>query len=302
MATFSERLTRLGIDVAWGQWATLGVSAAQTNAQKSNCAIDPEALIVFTGNLGDADPRLRDESTDWCTKYGTRFISGTRLKNLVRKEPMNSHLDEFLSTVNNSSDTRWVGSGPKVPPRSYEPSAKSILPAPRQIPALLRFHLRAIWGANTRSEVLFGLLTRREQNQFTASDFEYTSFSKRIVASVLDDFALAELVHARPRGNRTEFRLASSVGLHKLAPAAQIALFVRWDLRLSMLTRLVHFAKEHEHKSDNLKQVAAAKFLDENAKALTALQLLPTPLPRQTDFWQVALSLGTKNLVPRRIQ
>lgn len=46
-------------------------------AREASIAISPEPLILFTAGLGDADPRLRDEATDWCVRYG-RYVSAAR--------------------------------------------------------------------------------------------------------------------------------------------------------------------------------------------------------------------------------
>ncbi len=79
-ATFAEQATAL----AWGAWVELGVSGWTDT--HSDWAIDPEPLIVFTAFLGDEDARLRDEATDWCVR-NWRYVSKTRLKNLVREQP-----------------------------------------------------------------------------------------------------------------------------------------------------------------------------------------------------------------------
>ena len=66
---------------AWIQWAALGVDAT---VERDDAVVDPEALIALTAELGDADARLRDLSTDWCFAYG-RYINGSRLKQVVRE-------------------------------------------------------------------------------------------------------------------------------------------------------------------------------------------------------------------------
>lgn len=65
---------------AWIQWAALGVDAT---VERDDAVVDPEALIALTAELGDADARLRDLSTDWCVAYG-RYVNGSRLKQVAR--------------------------------------------------------------------------------------------------------------------------------------------------------------------------------------------------------------------------
>src|SRR5688572_19110350 len=70
--------------LAWGAWAELGVSG--WGRTHSSWAIDPEPLIFLTAGLGDRDPRLRDEATDWSIQNWS-LISRVRLRNLLRGLP-----------------------------------------------------------------------------------------------------------------------------------------------------------------------------------------------------------------------
>src|SRR5262245_61784017 len=72
----SAAVTQSLIDLAWSLWAELGVSGWTRHHADWN--VDVEALIILTAALEDADPRLRDESTDWCIRYA-RFVSSARL-------------------------------------------------------------------------------------------------------------------------------------------------------------------------------------------------------------------------------
>jgi hypothetical protein len=46
------------------------LTAARWTRTHTDWAIDLEPLIMFTAALGDEDPRLRDEATDWCIRNG----------------------------------------------------------------------------------------------------------------------------------------------------------------------------------------------------------------------------------------
>lgn len=48
-------------------------------------AIDPEALLLFTLEIGRDDPRLFDEVLDWLV-VNERLVSVRRLRNLARDE------------------------------------------------------------------------------------------------------------------------------------------------------------------------------------------------------------------------
>ena len=77
-AIFRRSLTEL----AWRQWTALGVTGWTDEARQP---VDPEALVVFTARLGDADVRMRDAATDWCVSYGEAFVNETRLRSVIRE-------------------------------------------------------------------------------------------------------------------------------------------------------------------------------------------------------------------------
>ena len=64
----------------WRQWSQLGVAG---NVEfRDRWVIDPEALLLFTLNIGRYDPRLFDEVLDWCASNG-RWLSVQRLTNIA---------------------------------------------------------------------------------------------------------------------------------------------------------------------------------------------------------------------------
>lgn len=302
MASPSQRLRELAIDVGWRQWATLGISADRDQAQQSNTVIDPEALILFTAVLGDADPRLRDESTDWCIRYGTRLISKSRLKNLRRSALGADLIDEYLSTVNASSRTRWPVGGTDAASRELRSSAKSRLPKLRESAPLLRLHLRAIFGVTARAEVLLGFLTTRPHGRFlTASEFAFAAYSKRNIALVLDDLALSELLSERQLGNRLGFRLDRFSELSQLVPAANTATFTRWDVRLRVLSNLLLFATRTEAKQATVRSVEAVRFADDSYADLCLLDLSPPAVENPEEYWDIFVDWAVSAVAPRKL-
>ena len=71
--------------LAWDQWSQLGVSAAAP-AQREERAADPEALLLFTLEVGRNDPRLFDEVLDWLA-FNEQLVSVHRLRNLSDDPP-----------------------------------------------------------------------------------------------------------------------------------------------------------------------------------------------------------------------
>ncbi len=70
------------LDLAWRQWVALGVKGYGEAWRHS--PIDPEALILFTCEIGRRDQRLFDAMVEWVEQNG-RWINVTRIKRLFRK-------------------------------------------------------------------------------------------------------------------------------------------------------------------------------------------------------------------------
>ncbi len=180
---------------AWIQWTALGVDAT---AEPDDSAVDPEALIALTAELGDADARLRDLSTDWCVKYG-RYVNGSRLKQVARELAVSPEsVGEYVATV-------IAGGGPAWPmatrPRpDYQPRSKARM-ASATARARVRVRLRAAFGVNARADVLAALLAASPRAVTIADLARTTRFTKPNVASAIDALALAGLIRMSVVGN-----------------------------------------------------------------------------------------------------
>src|SRR5215203_5495183 len=80
VATARREITAKLRDFAWDQWSQMGVSGAAPNVPERRAA-DPEALLLFTLEVGRHDPRLFDEVLDWLV-LNESLISVQRLRNL----------------------------------------------------------------------------------------------------------------------------------------------------------------------------------------------------------------------------
>ncbi len=104
MAGSTSSLQSALLNRAWTQWIALGVDAV---GERDEAVVDPEALIALTAELGDADARLRDVSTDWCVAYG-RYVNGSRLKQVaheLRTPP--EAIGEYVATVAAAGGPAW---------------------------------------------------------------------------------------------------------------------------------------------------------------------------------------------------
>ena len=189
MSTFSAHVRRSVLDLVWSLWTECGVSGWRHRS--SDVAIDTEALILFTAQLGDLDSRLRDEATDWCITYGN-LVSTVRLKN-IRKLGLGAgpEFDEFAATVNAHADLGWPEG--RARERQLTPSGRSDLDLGR--PGVAQLRARAIFGVAARTEIL--TLLAIDGTERTATRLaERISFGRRITVEAADLLVRAGLLAA----------------------------------------------------------------------------------------------------------
>jgi DNA-binding transcriptional ArsR family regulator len=173
-------------DFAWDQWSQMGVSGAAPPTPERRVA-DPEALLLFTWEVGRHDPRLFDEVMDWLV-LNESLVSVQRLRNLCIDDMDRALVDGGLTWV-----SRWrprarlsakagddevaappralfIGlSAPRGTPEpsfaragwlrsDFEPSRKS-QPPDLAAPINLAFRLRRFLGIGARAEAVRLLLT-----------------------------------------------------------------------------------------------------------------------------------------------
>jgi DNA-binding transcriptional ArsR family regulator len=192
---------------AWIQWAALGVDAT---IERDDAVVDPEALIALTAELGDADARLRDLSTDWCVAYG-RYINGSRLKQVVRElGTPDDAIGEYVATVAAAGGPGWpMASRPRP---EYVRRGKARLDSAESKPRL-RIRLRAAFGVNARADILAALLATSSGGLNAADLARVTRFTKPSVAEALEALTLAGLVTQRHVANERRYELPPKLSL-----------------------------------------------------------------------------------------
>lgn len=202
MAGSTSSLQSALLNRAWTQWIALGVDAV---GERDDAVVDPEALLALTAELGDADARLRDVSTDWCVAYG-RYVNGSRLKQVTRelRTPPEA-IGEYVATVAAASGPSW--------PMATQPRAEYVTRGKARLdsalaPPLLRIRLRAAFGVNARADILAALLAAPSIGLSVADLARTTRFTKPSVAFAADALVLAGLLQARLVGNERRLLLA----------------------------------------------------------------------------------------------
>lgn len=204
-ATFADQAVAL----ASGAWTELGVSG--WTSTHSDWAVDPEPLILFTAWLGDADPRLRDEATDWCVRNG-RHLSKARLKNLLRQQPgeVRDTFGEFSATVGAHAGVSWPAA---TDPRRFTVTGRSTFPSLDR-PSMAWLRLRAMFGVGARAEILRWFLVSKGASHSVAALAAKTGYTKRNVAEECDSLERAGVLSVRTRGNRFYYSAARPKALN----------------------------------------------------------------------------------------
>jgi len=276
MTSFSDQLHDNSLELAWSLWAEMGVSGWQRH--HTSHAIDPELLLLFTAGLGDADPRLREESTDWSVTYG-RYVSGTRLRNLLKAQrpEVQSAFGEIAATVSAHSPVRWPR---RTQERRFERTGRSVVESFER-PSLIVLRLRAFLGVGARAEMVGSFIAEPSQ-KFTAADLAAeTAYTKRNVAEALEALRMAGLVRAAHLRNQFQYRLASPEVLTCL-PGEMPQTFPRWRPIFRILDALVGAAERAEYLNATTRRVEASDVLHTLAPDLHALGL-HSPLADRSD-------------------
>ncbi len=262
---------------AWDQWAQMGVFAASDRHDR--WAMDPEALLLFTLEVGRADARLFEEVSDWMI-VNEALIGVRRLRNLCRDASDRALTDAFLASV-----ARWrprarlAGKQPRRPPNrsraqpffrdsttavhdpvdagflqhgwlkaEVKPSGKS-QPPDLLAPINFSFRLRQILGVGARAEVVRVLLTidsRRPINQvMTQVIADSAGYARRNVQEALSSLNSAGVILATRFGNELRYgaepqRWATMLGL----TTDQLPIHRDWPQLLHALRRLARWLED----------------------------------------------------------
>jgi hypothetical protein len=253
MPSFSDRILESMLDLAWSLWAEMGVSGWAR--RHTSWMIDPEPLILFTAALRDADARLRDESTDWCIRYG-RYVSAARLRRLLNLESPDSRVafGEYAATVNTHAAVSWSGA---TDSRDYRPSGRSALETFER-PALISLRLRALFGVGARAEIIRAFVAQPLSSPVTADLAEVAVYTKRNVEKELESLRLAGLTRVTRLRGQLRHRLAAPQELLAFVGPSPVV-FPRWDVVLRVLSTIRRTAIRAEGLEPAVRAVEARR-------------------------------------------
>jgi hypothetical protein len=272
-----KELDKCLLDLAWSLWTELGVAGVKRKHQK--CLITLEELIVLTVAMAKIDPRLRDESLDWCTEYH-HFISISRLKLIMKSfgSLIEKPFSSYAATLNAVANTHWP-LFTDSPPLKFVPSRKSCL-RPLESPALINIRSRSLFGTGARADLVTFFVTHAK-GDFSAADMAEIGYSKRNLAEILEEFALTGLFEKFSLRNQQRYRLAKNDHLVKvLDPLPDYA--PSWWTILEVLLSFRDCIRRTENNSESTKVVEIRNLLQTLERNLQKLNLKAPLL--QTNF------------------
>ncbi len=285
MANLSAQLDAYLLDLSWSLWTELGVAGVKR--QHQDFLIDPEELILLTSAIMESDPRLRDEALDWCV-HNHHYISVSRLRVLAKA--LESYIavpfSLFSTTVNAVAGAHWP-TFTSVSPLTFVPSNKSMLPK-LDMPALLYFRLRTLFGVSARADVLAFFLSE-EKTDFAAADVAEIGYSKRSIFDILEGFSEISLLHRRTFRNQQRYSFEKRAQMEKIVgPIPKY--FLSWRHLLEVLLSLRGCIKATENKSLTTKVVEMRNLLLQLENKLRVLRYTPPAMQADIQVYWESLS------------
>jgi len=228
------------LDFLWHQWSALGVAGQRGGGDDR--MVDPEALLLATTRFGRYDSRLLDEVIDWLSLNGRRInlqrlrrlhdewpvadlrvlsaiSKGLATQSMMRKwltlsEPLPDEVepeqlfvqfDGSALPVSNKPDRNFLRHGLLREP--VERRHMSQPPDPRRAANLLCC-LRALFGVNSRAEIIAWLLTH--ESGHPAAIARDTGYFSKTVQHTLNEMEDSGHIRSNRNGREKLFWLKPS--------------------------------------------------------------------------------------------
>jgi hypothetical protein len=316
--TLRDRVRNELTSFAWDQWAQMGVFAP--SERRDQWAADPEALLLFSLEIGRDDPRLFDEVLDWMLT-NERLVSVQRLRNLSTDDDERELAEAALAWVAHHGPSarfkplagrrkqtgnprplfRTVAQEVRSPDEVFltfdllkpdtPPGGKSRPPDPG-LPINFAFRMRHLFGLGSRAEVVRYLITFSETAVPAQSIAEAAGYAKRNVNETLAALVASRTVTTFEVGNERRYLVSRAHWdqLLELQPGARPT-YRDWPRLLFALRRLYRWFEDT--KLDQLSRYMLASeartLMNELESSLaTASVLLPSTASAQgEDYWAV---------------
>lgn len=302
------------VALAWDQWSQLGVSAAFPPHREERAA-DPEALVLFTLEVGRNDPRLFDEVLDWLA-LNEQLVSVHRLRNVcvdaTDRALVGAALDWSASTRGRGRPRDDAVSTTDLEPLFHsvptpidnldesfarhgfararvKPSRKSQPPRLRD-PISFALRLRRLLGVGVRAEVIRALLTIRATRLSGKVITASAAFAQRNVREGLTQLLEAGVINVVDIGDDRFYsvRHGDWATLLGLPAAPELPFHFDWIPAYRTLTRIVRWLQQPglDDLSKYLRASQARTLVDELATDLSYAGVPVGPyMALGLDFW-----------------
>lgn len=239
LSTFTDELEAALLDRVWRQWALVGAGAAAARPDGSVAPIDPEALLLASLGLLDAEPRLVDVIHGWI-RANARLISVQRLRNLAPHYATLTTTDgaarlAWLAQVARveAKDARWrsLSGRSTAVPAALRPRGKSAPPPlePRGGHQLV-LRMRLGFGVGIKADVLSVLLSPPDDWMTIRELADALTYTPAPVRRALDDLTASAFVD-RDTARPVRYRVDPARWRPLLGEDAAAAPWVSWDAR-----------------------------------------------------------------------
>ena len=257
------------LNLVWSQWTTMGVMGNAGISRR--WILDPEAIVLFTCEIGRYEARVFDSMIDWLV-INQRFLNVQRLKTINKRE--NFAGEALLASIANvlmkpSTEAKWKRLSREIrkngligEPLFYLKNGK---PHPQigekdeffsktgfnrnvvklrnvsetfdhRIPANLILKLRALFGVSSRCEVIAYLLTHEEANPTAiASSAGYNS---KTIYNTLNELHDSGGFNRRISGRETLYSLESDSWKRFLGYTEDMPGWINWPVAFRSLEML----------------------------------------------------------------
>ncbi len=260
------RLLNRMLDLVWSQWTTLGVSGNAHLAEK--WVLDPEALVLFTCTIGRYEPRIFDSMMEWMS-FNQRFINIQRLKTINRRG--NFAGNQLLAAIAHllmkpASRSKWEKLSKEIFTNSVKSEQlfklKDGSPHPRlgdfddafnkagfirqkfkqrkvavqfkpDLSANLILKLRALFGLNSRCEIISYLLTHKEANPTEIA--AVTGYSSKTIYNAISEMYMSGKLNKRVSGKESLYSLGDNSWEDFLCSAGRTAEWMDWPMAFRAL-------------------------------------------------------------------
>lgn len=275
MSRSSHLLGELALELLWSLWGELGVRGV-IRGRHDDWSIDPEPLMAFTARVADADPRLRDESIDWCIQY-ERYLSRARLRGILRRVDASTRdaFGVYAATLSEHTGRSWPEASDPLP---YQPSGRSRV-APLTRPALIHLRLRALFGVGARAEILHAFCAQPRAHMTAAELSRLTGYTKRNITEELDRLELAGLLQVAAPSNQFLYRLHDRSALLDFV-GERPRLFPSWEPLLRIVTAVLDTTRAIETASKTTQAIELEKLVADIAADIQSARI-PLPPPER---------------------